>query len=100
MSSSVSLTLKDSTVEGMTNLTGVFNASVEQLYFSSVGQYIDTGTFSIASLNETYYWDDETPIYEQLTWPLSGYTVQPEKYHHSVALLKSQIAGPRNDRTL
>ncbi|KAJ8040656.1 hypothetical protein HOLleu_15014 [Holothuria leucospilota] len=97
---SVSLTMKNSSVEGKTNITGVFNASVEQLYFSVVGQLINTDTFMIASLNDTYYWDDETPIYEQLTWPVSGYTIKPEKYHSSVSLIKTMISGPNIDRVL
>lgn len=56
MKSSVSFTVKNSTMVGKTNYTAVFNASVEKLHYATVMQHINTGSFMITSMNETYYW--------------------------------------------
>ncbi|XP_071851075.1 uncharacterized protein [Apostichopus japonicus] len=83
---SVSATYMNSTISSKTNYTGVFNASVNDLKYSWVAQHIGTDSFMMTSLNNTYYWDDETSIIDQLNG--TDYKINPDKYVRADSYLR------------
>ncbi|XP_038049527.1 uncharacterized protein LOC119723087 [Patiria miniata] len=85
---SISTTLKNVTTLEKTNYTAVFNASVMDLYFANVAQYVSTANNWRASATNYYYWDDETPLYQQILFPKYGYTINHEKYRQNTALIE------------
>ena len=53
---SISATLKNVTTLEKTNYTAVFNASVMELYFANVAQYVRTADSLTASVTNYFYW--------------------------------------------
>ncbi|XP_072173028.1 uncharacterized protein [Diadema setosum] len=79
---SVDFLVKNETTVAQKNLTAVYNASINNLYWATVGQFIRqsaSGNWN-AHLTETYYWDNETPLYRQMLFPWTGYQINHEKY--------------------
>ncbi|XP_022101695.1 uncharacterized protein LOC110985170 [Acanthaster planci] len=95
---SVSTTLKNVTTLEKTNYTAVFNASVMNLHFANVAQYVGMANNWRASATNYYYWDDETPLYRQILFPFYNYSINHEKYRQNTLLIESnkQVLGPEN----
>jgi len=85
---SISTTLKNVTTVEKSNYTAVFNASVNELYMADVAQMITTPQSMKLSLTNFYYWDDETPLYQQILFPMYNYRINHEKYRQNMAVVE------------
>ncbi|XP_071476668.1 uncharacterized protein [Diadema antillarum] len=99
---SVDFLVRNETTVAQKNLTAVFNASINNLYWAAVGQFIRqsaSGNWN-AHLTETFYWDNETPLYRQILFPWTGYQINHEKYQTSSISFMRRANGPVVDRNM
>ncbi|XP_041474845.1 uncharacterized protein LOC121423559 [Lytechinus variegatus] len=99
---SVDFLVRNETSVSQKNLTAVFNASINNLYWAAVGQFVkqaESGDWN-AHVTDTYYWDDETPLYKQILFPWTGYQINHAKYQTSTIAAKRITRGPVVQRDL
>ncbi|XP_063962648.1 uncharacterized protein LOC129270763 [Lytechinus pictus] len=99
---SVDFLVRNETSVSQKNLTAVFNASINNLYWAAVGQFVkqeESGDWN-AHVTDTYYWDDETPLYKQFLFPWTGYQIDHAKYQTSTITAKRRTRGPVVERDL
>ncbi|XP_030851735.1 uncharacterized protein LOC583017, partial [Strongylocentrotus purpuratus] len=99
---SVDFLVRNETSLAQKNLTAVFNASINSLYWAAVGQFVkqsNNGNWN-AHLTDTYYWDNETPLYKQLLFPWTGYQINHAKYQTSTITARRVTRGPIVKRDL
>ncbi|XP_063962637.1 uncharacterized protein LOC129271361 [Lytechinus pictus] len=99
---SVDFLVRNETSVSQKNLTAVVNASINNLYWAAVGQFVkqaESGDWN-AHVTDTHYWDDETPLYKQLLFPWTGYQINHAKYQTSTIAAKRITRGPVVERDL
>nr|XP_054764060.1 LOW QUALITY PROTEIN: uncharacterized protein LOC129270763 [Lytechinus pictus] len=99
---SVDFLVRNETSVSQKNLTAVVNASINNLYWAAVGQFVkqaESGDWN-AHVTDTHYWDDETPLYKQFLFPWTGYQIDHAKYQTSTITAKRRTRGPVVERDL
>ncbi|XP_033108621.1 uncharacterized protein LOC117110129 [Anneissia japonica] len=84
-----SLTLVSESDEMNTNCSIIFDTTVMAWRHTIHAQYLNNSGNWIGSLNETYYWDNETPLYKQILWPFNDYSIKADKFKTAYVLVKS-----------
>ncbi|XP_071952665.1 uncharacterized protein [Antedon mediterranea] len=87
---STSMTLMSEYTESLTNCSVILSTNIMDWRHNYYAQYLNMSGNWIASLNETYYWDDETPLYKQIMWPFNDYKIKADKFKTAYILVKSQ----------